>query len=202
MPNEEDYEKDIEKNNDEEGDYDEIMDRENTRDITTIMETEDNEEELDEEPEEHSVTTTLAAPPTSTTEEAEGDEQEGDIPDVELDKTDQEQEKERMRVLLSQFSEEQLKRYESYRRSGFSRTNIKKLMQSVTNSAISQTITIVMAGIAKVYVGELVESARTIMEEWGEEGPVRPKHIREAYRRLKQTGAVPTTKYNKRLFKT
>jgi len=61
-------------------------------------------------------------------------------------------------------------------------------MQSVTNSAISQTITIVMAGIAKVYVGELVESARTIMEEWGEEGPVRPKHIREAYRRLKQTG--------------
>jgi len=75
-------------------------------------------------------------------------------------------------------------------------------MQSVTNSAISQTITIVMAGIAKVYVGELVESARTIMEEWGEEGPLRPKHIREAYRRLKQTGAVPTTKYNKRLFKT
>jgi transcription initiation factor TFIID subunit 11 len=43
----------------------------------------------------------------------------------------------------------------------------------------------VVAGFSKVYVGEIVEKAREVMEEWGHTGAIRPEHIREAHRRYK-----------------
>ncbi|GKE44542.1 transcription initiation factor TFIID subunit 11 [Tanacetum coccineum] len=43
-------------------------------------------------------------------------------------------------------------------------------------------------GIAKIFVGELVETAKGVMRERSETGPIRPCHIREAYRRLKLEG--------------
>ncbi len=64
-------------------------------------------------------------------------------------------------------------------------------MQSVCGSPVNVKMAIVMAGITKVFVGEIVETARTAMEEWGETGPIRPRHIREAYRRLRLAGKIP-----------
>ncbi|GJV52474.1 transcription initiation factor TFIID subunit 11-like protein [Tanacetum coccineum] len=46
-------------------------------------------------------------------------------------------------------------------------------------------------GIAKIFVGELVETAKVVMRERSETGPIRPCHIREAYRRLKPEGKMP-----------
>ena len=40
------------------------------------------------------------------------------------------------------------------------------------------------------------------MDEWGEVGPVRPRHMREAYRRLRLSGKVPYhPRQRKRLFR-
>eukprot|EP01111_Echinosteliopsis_oligospora_P014185 TRINITY_DN5289_c0_g1_i2.p1 TRINITY_DN5289_c0_g1~~TRINITY_DN5289_c0_g1_i2.p1 ORF type:complete len:186 (-),score=33.17 TRINITY_DN5289_c0_g1_i2:24-581(-) len=96
-----------------------------------------------------------------------------------------------IRALLSQFNHDQQNRYEYYRRAAFQRTNIKKVMQTVANSAVSQTMSIVMGGITKVFVGELIETARTVMDEWKENGPIKPRHLREAYRRMRSVGLVP-----------
>jgi transcription initiation factor TFIID subunit 11 len=90
-------------------------------------------------------------------------------------------------------------------------------MQTLTNQQISNTMTIVMAGITKVYIGELIETgtfstcfrrertvsevmaARSVMSEWNETGPIHPRHIREAYRRMKNHNkAPPNTKFTKR----
>ncbi|KAL5699609.1 transcription initiation factor TFIID subunit 11 [Ranunculus cassubicifolius] len=98
----------------------------------------------------------------------------------------------KMQAILSQFTEEQMSRYESFRRSGFQKSNMRRLLTSITGSAkISMPVTIVVSGIAKMFVGELVETARVVMNERKESGPIRPCHIREAYRRLKHEGKIP-----------
>ncbi|KAK4747739.1 hypothetical protein SAY87_014325 [Trapa incisa] len=98
----------------------------------------------------------------------------------------------KMQAILSQFTEEQMNRYESFRRSGFQKATMKRLLTSITGSQkVSMPMTIVMSGIAKMFVGELVETARIVMTERKESGPIRPCHIREAYRRLKLEGKVP-----------
>ncbi|KAI8144346.1 hTAFII28-like protein conserved region-domain-containing protein [Fennellomyces sp. T-0311] len=104
-----------------------------------------------------------------------------------------EKQKEDMKLLLENFSNEQLQRYEGYRRSALNRTNVRRLVSQVLNQQCSQTMAIVVAGFSKVYVGEIVEKAREVMEEWGHTGAIRPEHLREAHRRYKQEQNVSST---------
>ncbi|KAB1212486.1 Transcription initiation factor TFIID subunit 11 [Morella rubra] len=98
----------------------------------------------------------------------------------------------KMQAILTQFTEEQMSRYESFRRAGFQKSNMKRLLASITGTQkISVPMTIVVSGIAKMFVGELIETARMVMTERKESGPIRPCHIREAYRRLKLEGKIP-----------
>jgi transcription initiation factor TFIID subunit 11 len=115
-----------------------------------------------------------------------------------------------MRHIIDQFTPEQQDRYESFRRSRFPTAQIKRIMGQVAGVTVGQQTAIVMAGCTKLFVGELVETARTVQEEWANAsgmtdssvvlGPVSPAHIREAYRRLKEAGKVPYEK-KERLFK-
>ncbi|EEC71272.1 hypothetical protein EE612_005000 [Oryza sativa] len=129
-------------------------------------------------------------------EQQEEEDDEEDHMEVDLDKlpsgTSDPDKLAKMNAILSQFTEDQMNRYESFRRSGFQKSNMKKLLASITGSQkISLPTTIVVSGIAKMFVGELVETARIVMTERKDSGPVRPCHIREAYRRLKLEGKIP-----------
>ncbi|GFR95517.1 transcription initiation factor TFIID subunit 11-like [Elysia marginata] len=70
----------------------------------------------------------------------------------------QEEERMKMQVLVSNFSEEQLNRYEMYRRATFPKAAIKRLMQNITGTTVSQNVVIAMSGISKVFVGEVIET--------------------------------------------
>ncbi|KAG0257509.1 transcription initiation factor TFIID subunit 11 [Mortierella polycephala] len=92
--------------------------------------------------------------------------------------------KDELKALLDCFSDEQLQRYEVYRRSVLSRPTVKKA-RTILNQQVTQTMAFVVAGFCKVFVGEMVEKAREVMNDWGETGAIRPEHLREAQRRYK-----------------
>ncbi|KAK1325149.1 hypothetical protein QJS10_CPA01g01927 [Acorus calamus] len=140
----------------------------------------------------------MLVPPSSAAaggkgKEEEEEEEEDENMEVELGKYSGDPHKTaEMQAILSQFTEEQMSRYESFRRSGFQKSNMKRLLVSITGSQkISMPMMIVVSGIAKMFVGELIETGRIVMTERRESGPLRPCHIREAFRRLKMEGKVP-----------
>lgn len=79
------------------------------------------------------------------------------------------QEREKLRLLLSHFSEDQMSRYEAFRRANLNRTGIKKLANAVLNQSITGNVAVTLSGLAKVFVGELVEKAREVEKQMDRE---------------------------------
>ncbi|CAH0491064.1 unnamed protein product [Peronospora farinosa] len=94
--------------------------------------------------------------------------------------------------MMQQLSEDDTRRHEQFRRSHFERGAIKRCMAQAIQECtatekrvpgVTNVMAIVMAGMTKVFVGEITAEARKIMEKNGETGPIRPRHLREAHRK-------------------
>ncbi|EFC50114.1 predicted protein [Naegleria gruberi] len=89
---------------------------------------------------------------------------------------------------LSRPDHPQYDRYENFTRSTFKPVMKRLINNSTSTPSTNKNVEITIAGIAKVYVGELVELSKTIQKEWGDDpsDPIEPRHLREAYRRNRE----------------
>ncbi len=94
-------------------------------------------------------------------------------------------------LLCVHFSESQQDRYEAFRRSNLRDAGVRRVMGAVTSATIAKPSLVAIKGAAKLFLGELVEEARSVMDERGEEGPLRPWHVREAYEKMREAGKIP-----------
>ncbi|KAG6829236.1 hypothetical protein H0H92_005238 [Tricholoma furcatifolium] len=103
----------------------------------------------------------------------------------------QSQSKDNLKVLMDNFSPAQYDRFEAYRRHALPKAAVRKVIQQTLGQQVSQPVAQIVAGFAKVFVGEMVERARAVQARRGESGPLSPDHLREAYRMYQEeTGRV------------
>lgn len=115
----------------------------------------------------------------------------------------QTQSKDNLKVLMENFTPEQYERFEAYRRHALPKQGVRKVIQQTLGQQVSQPVAQVVAGFAKVFVGEMVEKARAVQARRGDTGPLSPDHLREAYRMYQEeTGRVGAARplRSKRLF--
>ncbi len=119
----------------------------------------------------------------------------------------------RIELIPKLFNDKQMNRYGEYKKCSLENrkknrsTNkiefprIKRIIQGVIGEhiSVSNPVQVIMHGIAKIHAGELIEEAKKILyEELEFEGvndfkpkPIRPKHLREARRRMMLKGNIP-----------
>ncbi|KAJ2160699.1 transcription initiation factor TFIID subunit 11 [Coemansia sp. RSA 552] len=101
--------------------------------------------------------------------------------------------KDEVREMWEQMSDEQRQRYGVYRQAALNKGAVKKLVSQVLNQQVSPTLAFVIAGFSKVFVGEIVERAVQIQTDRGDQGPLTPDHLRDAYRLYKKESPVSST---------
>ncbi|KAI1767856.1 histone-fold-containing protein [Hypoxylon sp. FL1150] len=120
-----------------------------------------------------------------------------------------EEEKELVAMVKSKMDQQQFHRYEVWRRSTLKPADVKRHINIVTSQSCPPNVHQMMQVVCKMFVGDIVEAARDIQQEWVELGekqtdlpddnlqpvselsahrrqaPLRAEHLREAYRRQK-----------------
>ena len=95
-----------------------------------------------------------------------------------------------MGELLKIFTPEQLTRYECYRRSSLSKPALKRIFNSITGTSLNPNSLIVLAAVCKLYIGQIVESAREVASSYevSDLDPLEVEHVQEAHRRIQACG--------------
>lgn len=111
--------------------------------------------------------------------------------------------KENQYLLLQSMSAEQAERFDVFKRSGLNKAAIKRVAAQ-SDHQMSNGVAQLVAGVGKIFVGEIMAKARDVQYRRNETGPLTPEHLREAYRQYKQeTGNIGPAKplRGKRLFR-
>lgn len=140
------------------------------------------------------------------------------LEDVGARTQEQKQEEIRLRAMLVEsFDSEQYNRYEVWRAAKLSDAVVKRVVNATVSQSVPQMVSTAVKAVAKLFAGEIIEAARNVQAEWivagekqselptpppsttdageGEEhpelhkrGPLRPDHLREAWRRYRISG--------------
>ena len=72
-------------------------------------------------------------------------------------RTRNDESQQQMQSLLALMTPEQQTRYETYRSAAFPKAAVKKLMQQILGQNITERMAVMVAGVMKLHVGQLVE---------------------------------------------
>ncbi|RDA93053.1 hypothetical protein CP533_0700 [Ophiocordyceps camponoti-saundersi (nom. inval.)] len=146
-------------------------------------------------------------------EDEEDEKEELALEDVVARTQEQKQEEIRLRAMLVEaFDAEQYNRYEMWRAAKLSEAVVKRVVNATVSQSVPHMVTTAVKAVAKLFAGEIIEGARRVQGQWmaaGEaqsevpipppgpenkihdddrRGPLRPDHLREAWRRYKLGG--------------
>ncbi|KAF5021328.1 hypothetical protein F66182_6628 [Fusarium sp. NRRL 66182] len=140
------------------------------------------------------------------------------LEDVVARTQEQKQEEIRLRAMLVEaFDTAQYNRYELWRAAKLSDSVVKRVVNATVSQSVPQNVSTAVKAVAKLFAGEIIEAARNVQGEWitaGEKqselptpppstnddpdaaqeeidlkrGPLRPDHLREAWRRYRLSG--------------
>ncbi|CEO96096.1 hypothetical protein PBRA_004787 [Plasmodiophora brassicae] len=111
------------------------------------------------------------------------------------------------KTLYDKLTPEQRLRFEALSRCRLAPLHIRMAMQSAlrTSRKPPETAVIVMNSMCKVFVADLVRRSVIVQQDWGQTGPLRPVHIREAIRRSRRQshdpGSSPAASQRRELFR-
>ncbi|KAK2595042.1 hypothetical protein QQS21_007232 [Conoideocrella luteorostrata] len=121
-------------------------------------------------------------------------------------------------MLVESFDSEQYNRYELWRAAKLSDAVVKRVVNATVSQSVPQMVSTAVKAVAKLFAGEIIEAARNVQSEFitagekqtdlpappsptngasnGDEseepevkrGPMRPEHLREAWRLYKLSG--------------
>lgn len=73
-------------------------------------------------------------------------------------------EEEQKRILIASFTDDQMERFEAYRRMTVNKPGVKRICMGVLNHSIPQNISIVLTGISKLFLGEIITRAIEVQQ--------------------------------------
>ncbi|KAH6623918.1 hTAFII28-like protein conserved region-domain-containing protein [Chaetomium tenue] len=80
---------------------------------------------------------------------------------------EQKEEEHRMRgMLISALSEDQFYRFENWRAANLSKASVRRLVNATISQSVAENVVIGMRAVAKVFIGDIIESARRVQGEW------------------------------------
>ncbi|KAK4462997.1 hTAFII28-like protein conserved region-domain-containing protein, partial [Cladorrhinum samala] len=80
---------------------------------------------------------------------------------------EQKEEEHRLRsMLIGAFSEDQFDRFENWRAANLSKAVVRRLINATISQSVPENIVIGMRAVAKVFIGDIIESSRRVQGEW------------------------------------
>ncbi|KAI5950046.1 TAF11 [Candida margitis] len=73
-------------------------------------------------------------------------------------------EEEQKRLLITNFTNDQMERFEAYRRSTINKPGVKKICNGVVGHSVSQVIATVVAGVAKSFISEIISKSFEVQD--------------------------------------
>jgi transcription initiation factor TFIID subunit 11 len=68
--------------------------------------------------------------------------------------------------------------------------------------AVNEQVLVILCGITKLFVGEVVESARILAHRSGHHGALMPAHIHEAYQVMRSQGRIGSSHRHLKMFRS